>query len=93
MGTSKENFEQFRERRDLVGANNLANWAALGVLWPIVGIILAIIARNKVNYVVETEENWQEISKVRAKANAWIAISLFFFFFWSFMWLLFVGVE
>lgn len=83
--------EVLRNRRNLVAARNLVNWAAIGLLFPFLGIIIAIVARQKVNYVIETDDNWEDIDGVRSSATMWIIISVIAALLWSLFWWLYDG--
>lgn len=81
-----QDWEKSRNHRDLIAAQNLVQWAAIGLLLPLIGIVIAVMAQQKVNYVVEDKENWEDVRKVRARANFWIAISLIAVLMWLAVW-------
>ena len=81
----KDEMAEIRNRRDLVSASNLASWSVVGIIIPILGLLIAIYAKQKLNYVVETKTNWEEIEKVHTKAGAGIILSILSLLFWLFI--------
>lgn len=65
-----------RSRRDLISANNLVSWGAIGLFFPIIGIIISIMVQNKLNYVIEDDDNSEKIDEIRSSANLWIIASI-----------------
>lgn len=86
-----EDIASIRNRRDLVAARNLAQWSLIGVVIPLIGIIIAIFAKHRLNYVVETKSNWEEIDSIRSGCNISIVLSIVMFFVWGALFKFFTG--
>jgi hypothetical protein len=74
--------ESARNHQYLVRAQNLVAWAAIGLVMPLVGIIIAILAWQRLNYVTVTADNQADVERVKSRAGMWIIVSILAGFCW-----------